>query len=413
MAAQIGVSQSEPGEKGIHTVIEGLSLLKCRSPRIVRRASMWGQPSTGCQVPNVSASSIMAKRGGPPARPPPSRPCRKSRLARRGRPPLGPAPGSRRRLAARRREPWAATAGPRRGTTSRPAETGGPAREAGLGARGGERRRPAGLPPRDPEGAAPPLVGVVVRPWLGGPRLMRGASRGQGWSARGGVRVRPPASRRVGRRSGRAGGAGRASEACPGSRPGRAVSNQASACRCHGAGAGAGARPVRQGGPRSQGHRGGRGRGRFIGATTPPSQGMLCFPRQGLEEAPGVPWDLCLPPCRLDRSSTKRPGAFWPPWFAPFFAPTLLLGEAKGCGCRAAHNLMGIEWVMAGPETMNINHCLSALLLLRIPAFPPGQKCSAWTHSEKPASLDMNEDLPQTGKERLSWSFTTLASRQS
>lgn len=39
------------------------------------------------------------------------------------------------------------------------------AQEAGRGAPG----RPAGLPARDPEGAAPPLVGVVVRPWLGGP----------------------------------------------------------------------------------------------------------------------------------------------------------------------------------------------------------------------------------------------------
>lgn len=110
------------------------------------------------------------------------------------------------------------------------------------------------------------------------------------------------------------------------------MSNQASACCCHGAGAGAGARPVRQGGPRSQGHRGGRGRGRFIGATTPPPQGMLCFPRQGLEEAPGVPWDLCLPPCRLDCSSTKRPDAFWPPWFAPF-CTDLVTGGGQGVRC--------------------------------------------------------------------------------
>lgn len=37
--------------------------------------------------------------------------------------------------------------------------------EAGRGVSG----RPAGLPLRYPEGAAPPLVGVVVRRWLGGP----------------------------------------------------------------------------------------------------------------------------------------------------------------------------------------------------------------------------------------------------
>lgn len=53
----------------------------------------------------------------------------------------------------------------------------------GLGRRGrsegrGAPGRQAGLPPRDPEVPALPLVGVVVRPWLrGGPRLMRGASR--------------------------------------------------------------------------------------------------------------------------------------------------------------------------------------------------------------------------------------------
>lgn len=62
MAAQIGVSQSEPGEKGIHMVIEGLSLLRCRNPRIVRRASMWQQPITGCQVPNVVRRVLRTQR---------------------------------------------------------------------------------------------------------------------------------------------------------------------------------------------------------------------------------------------------------------------------------------------------------------------------------------------------------------
>ena len=35
------------------------------------------------------------------------------------------------------------------------------------------------------------------------------------------------------------------------------------------------------------------------------------------------------------------------------------------------------------PEPRMLSTFFSALLLLRIPAFPPGQKCSAWTHSEK------------------------------
>lgn len=84
----------------------------------------------------------------------------------------------------------------------------------------------------------------------------------------------------------------------PGKPAGPIVGSQASACRCHGAGAGAGASQVRWGRLGSQGLRGGRGRGLFIGATTPPPLGMLRFPRQGLQKAPGVPWDLCLPPVR-------------------------------------------------------------------------------------------------------------------
>lgn len=55
--------------------------------------------------------------------------------ARHGRPPLGPAPGSRRGLAAQRLEPWEATASPGWGTRRRPAQT--PGRR---GRRGGERR---------------------------------------------------------------------------------------------------------------------------------------------------------------------------------------------------------------------------------------------------------------------------------
>lgn len=59
---------------------------------------------------------------------------------------------------------------------------------------------------------------------------------------------------------------------------------------------------------------------------------MLRFPKQGLEEASGVPWDLCLPPCRLDRLSKGRPGAFWPPWFVPF-RTDLVTGGGQGVRC--------------------------------------------------------------------------------
>lgn len=162
--------------------------------------------------------------------------------ALRGRPTLGQVPGSRRGLAARRPEPWV---GGGVGTASRSWGPAGDQLRRGVhtaGGAGGLRRgapgRTGGLPPRNPEGAAPPLVGVVVPPWWGGGAAAharcteacftsvttgelgflfspfvppRGASRGRGWSAQGGARVRPPAWRRVGRRSGRARGAGQAS----------------------------------------------------------------------------------------------------------------------------------------------------------------------------------------------------------
>ena len=46
MVAQSRVSRSEPGEKGIHVAVEGVSLVGCHSVRTVRRVSMWGQPMT-------------------------------------------------------------------------------------------------------------------------------------------------------------------------------------------------------------------------------------------------------------------------------------------------------------------------------------------------------------------------------
>lgn len=110
------------------------------------------------------------------------------------------------------------------------------------------------------------------------------------------------------------------------------VGSQASAYRCHGAGAGAGARQVRWGRLGSQGLRGGRGRGRIIGTTTPPPQGMLGFPRQGLEKVPGVSRDLCLPLLWPGPFVQGRPGAIWPPWFAPF-CTDLVTGGGQGVRC--------------------------------------------------------------------------------
>lgn len=174
------------------------------------------------------------------------------------------------------------------------------AKGAGRGASGPQ----AGLPPRDPEGTAPSLVGVVVRPWLGGPAAHapcteacftsvttgelgflfypfvppEAACHGRGWSARGGV-------------PGPAGGlaeSGKEELASLKSRPGiqglpgkpaRPSRGQSGlGLRLPWSRGGAGARPVCRGGPRCQGLRGGRERGCFIGATTPSPQGMLRFP---------------------------------------------------------------------------------------------------------------------------------------
>lgn len=95
---------------------------------------------------------------------------RKSRLRPLRPSPIGPCTGVSPRVG---RPPAGASAGRCEPLKGHPLETrrnsglsvGGGAGGAGQGAPG----RRAGLPPRDPEEAAPSLVGVVVRPWLGGP----------------------------------------------------------------------------------------------------------------------------------------------------------------------------------------------------------------------------------------------------
>lgn len=72
----------------------------------------------------------------------------------------------------------ATPANPKTGTRSRAAETYGRTREAGRSEGRGAPGRQAGLPPRDPEVPALPLVGVVVRPWLGGARGSCAVHRG-------------------------------------------------------------------------------------------------------------------------------------------------------------------------------------------------------------------------------------------
>lgn len=47
---------------------------------------------------------------------------------------------------------------------------------------------------------------------------------------------------------------------------------------------------------------------------------------------PECPGTFVCPLCRLDRSSKGRPGAFWPPWFAPF-CTDLATGGGQGVRC--------------------------------------------------------------------------------
>ncbi|XP_045386427.1 uncharacterized protein LOC123623403 [Lemur catta] len=112
------------------------------------------------------------------ARPLPSLPRRKSRLSRPPPRPIGPGAGSLRRLAVPGVSPGRPLRAPG-GCRTETRRTRGAGRRrrvsgAGLGALG----QATGLPPRDPEGAAPSLVGVVVRPWMGGPRGSCAVHRG-------------------------------------------------------------------------------------------------------------------------------------------------------------------------------------------------------------------------------------------
>lgn len=157
-----------------------------------------------------------------------------------------------------------------------------------------------------------------------------GAYRGRGRSARGGVRVRPSARRRAGRRGGRAreqAGHPRPAREAGWAEPWAARPRPAVAMepgRGRGPGRSAGAGLVARGSAEAAGeaaslaHRRLRLRGCSV------SRGRA---RGKPLECPGT---FVCPPCGLGRAPKGRPGAIWPPWFCPLLHPPCHWGRPRG-----------------------------------------------------------------------------------
>lgn len=222
--------------------------------------------------------------------------------------------------------PWAATASPRLGDLAQePRRRGDRARKAGLLGAGGGAGAPNAGSLRDfrhgtrkgraaAGGSCSPAVvggpaaharcieacftsvttgelGFNSPPFVPPPR---GASRGRGWSARA-VRSGPTAG--LAEWGGEAGGPGEQAGhlGLPGKPAGPSLEQPGLGLPLPWSRGGGGANRSARAGLVARGTAGGRGRSRSIGATTPPPRGCSVSPRQGLEEAPGVPGTFVCP----------------------------------------------------------------------------------------------------------------------